>query len=262
MSTQITRLKKRYLQFPDDIPLALPENSLLDPVDLHFLVYIPWHDSYLNFVPSEYQEFFRRSLSLLSVRTIDVHTAVCFQFLNEFVQKAGVGGKPINRDLLSYALLLHDSGWSQMTEEEIATSLGVTGLALTDKAMGPKKKHAVLGEQIARRVLHESQSTLNFSNQDIDLICKAIRYHDEPETVAGAGNAMPIEVQLLVDLDHIWSFTHFNFWQDTLRKEISPRAYLENLNRDLSTYFVTSIGKEKAMEMLNEREKEVELAGL
>ncbi len=68
---------------------------------------------------------------------------------------------------------------------------------------------------------------------------------------------MPIEVQLLADLDHLWSFTHLNFWQDTVRKNISPQTYLESLEVDLDDYFVTTIGKQIAKSLLTERKQEV-----
>lgn len=100
---------------------------------------------------------------------------------------------------------------------------------------------------------------MGLSDDEIETICTAILYHDRPAEVAGAQNEMPIEVQLLVDLDHTWSFTYLNFWQDTLRKGVAPHEYLENLKNDLDSYFVTEIGKEKASELLNEREREVEV---
>ena len=61
---------------------------------------------------------------------------------------------------------------------------------------------------------------------------------------------MPLEVQLLVDLDHLWSFTHENFWQDTVRKGVEAKIYLKNLEQDLDSYFVTNAGKQKARELL------------
>lgn len=179
------------------------------------------------------------------------------QYLDEFIQLAEKSGQAVNRNVVAYALMLHDSGWASMTQEEIAASLGVTGLALTEKALGPKEKHAVLGEQIAREILTKKQQDLGLSESEIDLICKAILYHDKPTEVAGSEQEMPIEVQLLVDLDHIWSFTYLNFWQDVLRKGVPPQEYLKNLEADLDSYFVTTIGKDKARDLLVARANEV-----
>lgn len=255
---RIETLKRQFPHFPGDIHLAVPQESNLPEREQHFLIYIPWNENYLRLVPEEFRQFFQEILPFLSARTTDVHTAVCLQYLDEFIQQASEQGKKVNRKVLAYALMLHDAGWSQMAEEEIATSLGVTGLALNESAMGSKEKHALLGEKIARQILTRKQDELAVSDEEIDLICRAIRYHDKPEAVVGQGNAMPVEVQLLVDLDHIWSFTRFNFWQDTLRKGVDPANYLANLAQDLDKYFVTDIGKSKAHELLLERRKEVE----
>ncbi|GIK84185.1 MAG: hypothetical protein BroJett025_08070 [Patescibacteria group bacterium] len=246
--------------FPKDVLVTLPDNSQLPESEQHFLIFLPWSDEYLDLIPKDFRSFYSEILPLLSARTTDVHTAVCMQYLNEFIAKAESTGKNVNRNVLAYALMLHDSGWSQMTEQEIAYSLGVLGLRITNKALAPKEKHAILGEQNARRILTEKQDELGLTNSEIELICKAILFHDKPEAVAGAGNEMPTEVQLLVDLDHVWSFTHLNFWQDTIRKGVIPIEYLENLRNDLDSYFVTDIGKNKAKELLAEREKEVKNA--
>lgn len=242
---------------PADIILKLPENSQLPQSEQHFLLYIPWETKYMDFIPLTYKSFFDEILPLLKARTTDVHTAVCMQYLDELIDLAHNEGKVVNRNILAYSLMLHDSGWSQMSESEIAQSLGVKGLALNETAMRPKEKHAVLSEQIARDILTRKQDELGLSTTEIELICKAILYHDKPEEVAGAGEEMSIEVQLLVDLDHIWSFTRLNFWQDILRKGVDPNEYLENLKNDLDSYFVTHIGKQKARELLSQREKEL-----
>ena len=243
--------------FPKNVILKLPTQSSLDEKDQHFLIYIPWESKYIQLVPFVYQDFFLEVLPYLSARTTDVHTAVCMQYLDEFIKKAEERGEKPDRDVLAYALMLHDSGWSQMSESEIAASLGVTGLALTKSALGPKEKHAVLGEKFARKILTAQRQKLGLSDEQIELICRAVLFHDKPELVAGEKNTVPIEVQLLVDLDHIWSFTQLNFWQDTLRKGVSPKEYLENLDTDLESYFVTDIGKQKAQELLAYRAQEV-----
>ncbi len=245
-------------EIPSDVQVVAPENSQLPKDQQHFLLYIPWNQKYLTLVPTDFKPFFSEVLEYLHARTTDVHTAVCLSFLDEFIEKAEKLGNTVDRKVLALALILHDSGWSQMSEQEVAASLGVTGLALTKNAVAPKEKHAILGEKIARDILTKRQEELELSFFEVDLICTSILYHDKPEQVAGAGNDLSIETQLLVDLDHIWSFTHLNFWQDTLRKGVSPEKYVKNLENDLDTYFVTEIGKEKARELLLERKSEVE----
>ena len=239
---------------PADITLLEPTNSSLPEEQRHFLIYIPWDEKYLEKVPEEFREFLVAVLPFLRARTTDVHTAISMSNLDVLLAKFS---EAVNRRVVALALILHDSGWSQMTEEEIAHSLGVTGLELTETALAPKEKHAIESEKIAREVLANYAFDLPLTNEEIELICKAVRYHDKPEVVAGAEVPMPIEVQLLVDLDHLWSFTHENFWQDTVRKGVEAAEYLKNLERDLDTYFVTEAGKQKARELLADRAAEV-----
>jgi len=68
---------------------------------------------------------------------------------------------------------------------------------------------------------------------------------------------VPLEIQVLIDLDHLWSFTHENFWQDSVRKGVAPIEYLQNLTDDLDSYFVTTEGKILARELLTKRAVEV-----
>lgn len=241
-------------RLPIDINLALPNDSQLAQDQQHFLLYIPWNNKYLNFVPTEFRDFFQYILHFLQVRTTDVHTAISSSYLDNLVRRIN---KPINRRVVALALLLHDSGWSKLTEQEVANSLGVRGLKLSETAIGPKEKHAIEGEKIARKILQNYTFKPELSESEINLICKAILYHDKPEAVAGSEKPMPIEVQVLVDLDHLWSFTHENFWQDTVRKGVLPQEYLNNLENDLDSYFVTTEGKELARELLAQRTGEV-----
>ena len=240
---------------PADIQLSLPENSQLPLDQQHFLLYIPWEEKYLELVPDEFKDFFTEVLPYLRARTTDVHTAISLSFLDGLINRFPTGS--INRRVLALALILHDSGWSQLTEEEIANSLGVSGLKLTPGAMGPKEKHAAKSEEIARRILTTYKFEQELNQEEIDLICKAVLYHDKPQEVAGAEQPMALEVQLLVDLDHVWSFTHENFWQDTVRKGVDPRKYLQNLDSDLDDYFVTDEGKDLARDLLRQRAEEV-----
>ena len=242
------------IRFPTDILLALPENSLLPLEQQHFLLYIPWKDEYLSLVPEEFQDFYKQILPYLRVRTTDVHTAISSSYLDLLLNRIN---KPINRRVVALSLFLHDVGWSKLTEKEIANSLGIKGLRLPNAALSPKEKHAVEGEKIAREILTSYQFDPPLTTEKIDLICKAVLYHDKPEAVAGSKESVPLEIQVLIDLDHLWSFTHENFWQDSVRKGVAPIEYLQNLTDDLDSYFVTTEGKILARELLTKRAVEV-----
>ena len=245
---------------PESLTLVYPDDSQLPLSEQHFLLSIPWNDEYLQLVPTEYQDFFKAVLPHLHARTTDVHTATCCTYIDSICTaiSAELGLSNINKKVVTLALILHDSGWSKLTEFEVAASLGVSGLALTKSAMGPKEKHAVEGVALATEILQSHADELSLSADEINLILKAVRFHDQPEKVAAQGNSIPAEVRALVDLDHLWSFTQANFWQDIYRKGIAtPQTYLDNLSRDLPTYFVTQSGRELALKLLSERQNEV-----
>jgi hypothetical protein len=236
-----------------DIKLLLPDNISIDESQWHFLVYIPWDEKYLEQIPQEYKDFFNFVLPNLKVRTTDVHTAKSLSFLDDFQKH--FSKENINWRIVAISLILHDCGWSQLTQQEIASSLGVKGLKLSPEALEPKQTHAIKGQELARRILDEYNFEPPLTNEEKETILKSVLYHDKPEEVAGKN--LPLEVQILVDLDHIWSFTHENFWQDTVRKGVDATEYVTNLKNDLNSYFVTDFGKKLASLLLSEREKEI-----
>ena len=192
-------------------------------------------------------------LPYLHVRTTDVHVATCLRFAKELIRE---NPSTIDERVVHVAFILHDTGWSQMTEAEIAGSLGVDGLALFGAAIGPKAHHVELGRDLAERILSEYMFDPPLSDRQKEMIFTAILFHDKPEQLAAMGG-VSAEIQTVCDTDHLWSFTHENFWQDTVRKGVDPRAYLENLGKDLEGYFVTGAGKRRAAAMLGERRAEV-----
>jgi hypothetical protein len=172
-------------------------------------------------------------------------------------QLIAADAEPVDERVVYLAFILHDSGWSQMSEMEIASSLGVEGLALSGEAVSPKLRHVELSREIAQRLLSDYPFDPPLTSSQKDLIYQAILYHDKPQELAGLGR-IPAAVRVVCDVDHQWSFTHENFWQDTVRKGVSPPAYLENLAADLDSYFVAEPGKRLARAMLEERRGEVD----
>ena len=239
---------------PDDIELRLPEKSALDAADLHYLIYLPWHDEYLEWVDAAYRDFFKVVLPYLHARSTDVHVAACLPFIKELSQAEP---EPVDQRVVQIAFMLHDSGWSRMSELEIAESLGVTGLSLSGHALQPKARHAVLGRQLAQQILADYPFQPSLTSEQKNQIYQAILFHDRPQELAAAGS-MPASLKVVCNTDHLWSFTHLNFWQDTLRKGVPPPAYLENLGNDLYGYFVSAPGRQKARLLLAERALEVE----
>ena len=238
---------------PADVELKLPEQAALGPNQLHFLIYIPWNHRYLGQIDKSYRDFFITVLPYLHTRTTDVHIATCFPFVNELIQAAGA---KVDEQVIHLAFILHDVGWSQLSEAEIAASLGITGVALTASARGPKEKHALVGRDLAQQLLARYPFAPPLTETQKEWIAQAILYHDKPWELARPA-ALPLEIKLVCDVDHLWSLTHENFWQDTVRKGVAPPTYLSSLESDLEAYFITEPGKTKARYLLQKRQAEV-----
>jgi len=237
---------------PADMDLQLPERTSIQPGLLHYLIYIPWDDRYMRWIDTAYRDFFRTVLPYLHARTTDVHVATCLPFVKELLRtEQGC----VDEQVVHLAFILHDSGWSQMTEQEIAGSLGIVGLALSGEAVDPKERHVVLGKELAERILGEYAFTPPLTARQKELVYQAILYHDKPQELASMG-VIPAEIRTVCDVDHLWSFTHANFWQDTVRKDVAPGAYLTNLEHDLDGYFVAEPARRKARQMLARRAAE------
>ena len=248
-------MSQNFKNIPKDIILKLPQVSSIEKDQIHFLVSIPWNDKYFKIVPNDLLSFFKYILPYLHFRTTDVHTSISLSFIEGIIDK--LNNVRINKRLVGVSLILHDTGWSKLSNEEIAQSLGIKGLKLNEKALGLKEKHAIEGEKISRKILERYKFDPPFTEEEKNLVCKAVLFHDKPEEITQNGGT-PIEVKLVVDLDHLWSFSREGFWLDTFRKGITPKEYLNNLNRDLEEYFTTKEGREKARELLEDRKKEIE----
>jgi len=239
---------------PADLELRLPEKSTLDAANLHYLIYIPWHDRYLELVDEAWRDFFKVVLPFLHARSTDVHVVTCLPFIKELIQ---AGREPVDERVVQIAFILHDSGWSQMSDLEIAESLSVAGLSLSGHAIQPKARHAILGRQIAQNILETYPFQPPLTPAQKNSIYQAILYHDRPQELVTGGD-IPASLKVVCNVDHLWSFTHPDFWQDTLRKGVQPPEYLENLGKDLDAYFVSEPGRQKARQLLPERAIEVE----
>jgi len=100
--------------------------------------------------------FFEFVLPYLKPRTTDVHTAVCLSYWSNYTKKLEKErGTKINKKIVAYGLILHDSGWNALTKKEIADSFAVKGLKIKGEAIGPKRRHAYEGVKIARKILNE-----------------------------------------------------------------------------------------------------------
>jgi hypothetical protein len=246
---------KKVFYMPVDVQLAFPREPL-SPSLRRRLAYIPWKGSYLRFSPKRYRDFLEYVLPYLKPRTTDVHTALCLSYLKPYSETLEKTMEiEMNKRVVACGLTLHDCGWSALTEREIADSLAVKGLSLENKALAPKRRHADEGARIARKILNDYEFEPPLKKREEDLICDVVFWHDKIEEVRKP--KFPAEIKAVADLDHLWSFTKPNFWQDTVRKNIKPQSYSKKLGHDLTSYFIFEPGKKLARGLLKRRKDEV-----
>ncbi len=246
---------------PDDIDIVFPEIGGVDNLDTHFLAYIPWQEKYLMYVPAGYRAFYSSIVSQLAIRTTDVHTALSVSQLPSLLADVT---KPVNEHVLTLAILLHDCGWSEVTVAGIINSLNYSSVAPPASSRKSKQQHVIFGEALAYKILDSYDFAADdlppLNSDDIFQITEIIRRHDfDAPWESNKFGPISLETKLVCDCDRLWSYTHENFWQDTIRKAVTPETYIQNLDSAIEDYFFTAQGKSRAHQLLTERQNEVNL---
>jgi hypothetical protein len=215
-------------------------------------------------IPEEYQAFFKFVLPFLHARTSNVHTALSVAQLPYLLKDLK---QPVNERLVYLALILHDCGWSQVSQQDLLKSFNYNGVSPTGAdSLQPKQKHLVYGEALAYKLLDSFYNRDDFgefgksplTSQDIYEISEIIRRHDHDAAwEQGKYGRISMEVKIMCDSDRLWSYTHENFWLDTIRKNVPADAYLELIEGEIARYFFTSQGKARARQLIQGRKAEV-----
>jgi hypothetical protein len=242
---------------PSDVVLEFLDEPSLTARQLCATAYIPWQKKYLEHVPKAYQPFFEHVLPHLGNRTTNVHTALSVAQV-AFLIKHSV--EPVDDRIVYLATILHDTGWSKVSQQGIADSLSYSGVAPTSQASFlPKQQHVLIGVALAYDLLDEFDfGDKPLPEADKRHISQIIRRHDyDSAWDRGKFPELSAENKLVCDADRLWSFTHENFWQDTVRKNVRPDDYLLTISNEIETYFITPQGKVRAHGLIAERHEEV-----
>jgi hypothetical protein len=248
--------KNKNTFIPADIEIVIPnDNDLSDELRCR-LAYIPWNDQYLQKIPEQYHDFFVYVLPKLHTRTTDVHTALSVSQLPVVIQDIP---EIINEHLLYLGTILHDVGWSEVSQQGIADSLSYNGLVLSDRSRASKQQHVIFGEALAYKLLTDYDvDKLSLSFDDVFSITEMIRRHDyDASWEKDKFGPISFETKLLCDCDRLWSYTHENFWLDTIRKMVRPEEYIDTIGDAIHNYFFTPAGKARARVLLADRRREV-----
>ncbi len=250
----------RSVLIPSDMRIVFPEDGTLSPQERCTLAYIPWNDGYVRHIPAAYRQFFNFVLPHMHARTTNVHTALSVAQLDSLLTT--IDG-PVDTRTVYLALILHDIGWSKISLRSMADSLSYSGLDLPERSRIAKQQHIEYGVELAAKLLDEydfGDAPLSAENKRhiIEIIHR--HDHDAPwEQGKHDATSITLETYLVCDADRLWSYTHENFWQDTIRKSVAPGTYLTNISNAISTYFFTDAGRQRAHELVAERTAEVML---
>lgn len=248
---------RQFAFVPANLDILIPKAHRIPAAEKHHLAYLPWQNSYLALVPAEYRAFFKFVLPHLHARTSNVHTALSVAQLPHLLARTK---QTVNEHLVYLALILHDCGWSQVNQADLVKSFNYNGVSPTGPdSMQPKQKHLVYGEALAYKLLDSFDfKSHTLTSHDIYTISEIIRRHDHDAAWEHGkyGHISP-EVKIVCDADRLWSYTHENFWLDTIRKNVPADAYLELINNEINSYFFTPAGKARARELIAQRRPEV-----
>lgn len=247
----------REATLPADVHLKFLEGRDLTPQQLCATAYIPWREKYLQVVPKEYQAFFTYVLPYLNNRTTNVHTALSVSQVPFLISHST---EPVDTRIVYLGTILHDAGWSLVSQQGIADSLSYSGLTLSESSRLPKQQHVMIGAALAYDLLDK----YDFGDKPVSeaakrQISQSIRRHDyDAPWDKGKFPQLAVETKLICDADRLWSYTHENFWQDTVRKNVEPENYLLTISGAIEDYFITPQGKVRAHGLVADRRKEVE----
>jgi hypothetical protein len=177
-----------------------------------------------------HQRVLERAAPYLQTRDNDVHTASSLAFARALLRAEG--GRA---EVVLPAVILHDVGWSALSEEE---QLRAFGPGRVDLALN--RRHEVEGARIAAEILGALEYPVDLSGE----IVAIIEAHDSRE------EALSLEDELVKDADKCFRYTWSYVESNCRRFGKEPEWYVEHLAGRVEEWFFTPTGKRLAREEL------------
>jgi HD domain len=186
-----------------------------------------------------YSDIYNRAEKHLRIRDNTLHTRISYYYARKLLEAEG--GEP---RLVLPAVLLHDTGYSQLPEEEIKDAFG-------PKIKKPElqRLHEVEGIRIAGEILQE----IDYPADMIQSVQLYIDGHDT-RTTAHDKNDMIVK-----DADKLWRYSYEGFLLIYPWLGLTPQAYMDRLIARVSTWFFTKTAKMLATEEAQKRKKDLKL---
>lgn len=140
------------------------------------------------FASDAHEAVWRLARPFLPVRDNDVHTLHSYALGRVLLQSEPAA----DADIVLVAILLHDTGWSQMPHDKIKQAIGPNA-----KYPELQRGHELAGMAIARDVLGQ----LQWPDDRLQRVVDIVDGHDTRR------HALSLEDALMKDADKLWRFT-------------------------------------------------------
>ncbi|MDA2922554.1 HD domain-containing protein [Patescibacteria group bacterium AH-259-L07] len=184
-----------------------------------------------------YEEIFELSKPYQDTRDDAGHAEIVAQFAIELLKSESA-----DEEIVVPAAILHDIGWSQLSEEErfyIFKNKITKEKELSMKSkVDVRVKHEIEGARLAKKILND----LNYDSEKTKKIVEIIRQHDTNK------NPISKEDRVLKDADKLWTFTLTGIEADERRFGYSKEKLIDMAEKriDRSDYFLTESAKKLA----------------
>lgn len=169
------------------------------------------------------------------------HAFITLEYAKQLVDLEG--GNP---DIVLPAIILHDTGWSQLSRDEWMVVFSPTATA--DDEMVVRLRHQEEGVKLARQILEEMDYPTKWTEEILEIIAE----HDTRKEFISNNEG------LMRDADKLWRFSKTGFDADVDRFEIEPQALYDRLEKQIPQegFFYSETSRELAREELERRRRE------
>jgi HD superfamily phosphodiesterase len=192
----------------------------------------------------KWNQFIERLFELaepyVAVRRDYSHIQVAHQYSLKLLSAEGG-----DRKIVEPAVILHDVGWSKLSQAELQKAFGVR--ASSKEAKRLNRVHEVEGSVLASRILQ----SLNYGASLIEQIVLIIERHDSgvhPES---------LEEKIVKDSDKLWRFSNIGFWTEAERQGVEAIELYTYLKKKRPTDLFCATSRTLAEEELVLRAKEI-----
>jgi len=169
------------------------------------------------------------------------HAFITLEYAKQLVDLEGG-----NKDIILPAIILHDTGWSQLSREEWMVVFSPTATA--DDEMVVRLRHQEEGVKLARRILEEMDYPTAWTEEILEIISE----HDTRKDFISNNEG------LMRDADKLWRFSKTGFDADIERFKIDPQELHDRIIKQIPQegFFYSETARELALEELERRRRE------